>query len=76
MKKYVIQFKDSTFFEYGRFHGFVSSENGFTYGKVKETKDAWIFPFEWQGVVYANDLEIEEPYDVREIEVVYRLKNS
>lgn len=73
-KNFVIQFEDGQFLKPGVFHGFVEKDGEFFVGKTKKLKEAVIFGSEHQAPRIAHDLSITEPYEVKEIEIVYKLK--
>lgn len=71
---YVMQFKDGTFLQRGLFHGLVRDGNIFRFGKTKDLKEAVSFSAEWEADRIARDLGVDEPYEIKEIEIIFRLK--
>lgn len=73
-EKYVMQFPDKSFLKLGFFHGFVSIGNDFVVGKTHDLKEARKFSSEVEAQRVAYDLNIVEAYELKEIEIIIKLK--
>lgn len=73
-QNYVMQFEDGSFLKKGVFHGFVLEDNLIKIGRTYNLKEALTFAFKHDAFRVAHDLRIAEPYETKEIEIVYKLK--
>lgn len=73
-KHFTIQFNDATFLKQGEFHGFIAVGEEFFIGKTANLKEAVLFSDPSMAPKIAHDLSITEPFKVKEVEVILKLK--
>lgn len=74
-QNFVMQFEDGSFLHKGTYHGFIMKDGVVEVGRTTNLKEARLFSSEHDALRVAHDLKIMDSYEMKEIEIIFQLKN-